>query len=209
MLAGFFDYFNNNLPSGQSNLFQLISNIIDHDQATPEEAEQRARRLHTYAAEVHAQIAFEHFSKNFIEMLDSFFRSSEVTAIAATTDRMRKVPIMLEGEPCALSFRHAETKVLRKQSSALVLKSARKGQGVKGPGKPSQWTSSELSSAIKSTLTLLPPSERSYGKVNEILKTVFGERAPETPEALRKLITRFGLNWKKLKTDIISSNNVR
>lgn len=67
-------------------------------------------------------------------------------------------------------------------------------------GQPSPWIKDELAAAVVSVLNALPAKERNYSKVSEELKKSYGEKAPESAEALRKLLSRFNLNWKKLKT---------
>jgi hypothetical protein len=201
MMAFFFDYFDKHLPSKHQNFPRIVSNIIEHDNATQEEAEERARRLHTRAVERHAQVAFQHFSGNFLKIMNDFFKAAQLEAVSYALDTLRKIPIVIEDEPCALSFNHADTKVLRKDSLDFIVSSTKKRQGRKGRGHFSQWSSTELTAAIQGILALLSRQDRTYEKVTEVLKTVYGDKAPDSPEALRKLLKRFGLSWRKLKAD--------
>lgn len=74
----------------------------------------------------------------------------------------------------------------------------------RGPGQHSQWTKDELERVVRGVLAILPtPRSRTYDKVTKILKGLYGDRAPESGEALRKMLDRFGLDWKKLKPDSI------
>jgi hypothetical protein len=209
MMALFFYYFDKHLSSKHQNFPRIVSNIIEHDNATQEEAEERARRLHKAAVELHAQGAFQHFSDIFLRLMNDFFSAAQLEAITHALDALRKIPIVVDGEPCALSFNHAETKILRKDSLDFIVTAAKKRHGRKGRGQFSQWTSTELASAIQGTLALLPKQDRSYTKVTEVLKIIYGDRAPDSPEALRKLLKRFGLNWRGLKADSNNSNTVR
>ncbi len=70
----------------------------------------------------------------------------------------------------------------------------------KGPGQHSQWTKDALERVVKAALALLPmPKDRTYAKILEIIKQFYPNKAPASPEALRKLLARFELDLQELK----------
>lgn len=68
-------------------------------------------------------------------------------------------------------------------------------------GRLSQWKREDLEPVIQGALALLPRARRNYGNVLSILRGIYGDNAPDTPEALRKVIDRADIDWKKLKAD--------
>ena len=75
---------------------------------------------------------------------------------------------------------------------------------VKRTGPALQWGGSELSFAVSKALKALPKSQQTYAGVVEMLKKSHDDKAPKTPEALRKMLGRFGLNWKEIKNGRVS-----
>jgi len=69
-------------------------------------------------------------------------------------------------------------------------------------GRPSQWTSDELSNAVSEAMHALPPRQRNYVGVADKLREVHGGRAPASGGALRQQVIRLGLNWKELKSEV-------
>jgi len=67
-------------------------------------------------------------------------------------------------------------------------------------GKPSEWTPLELTRAIRGIMRGLPKSRRTYDTVAKKMQTVYGDKAPASGEALRKLVDRLELDWRSLKT---------
>jgi hypothetical protein len=77
----------------------------------------------------------------------------------------------------------------------------RKDLGLPNAGQPSHWKKSELATAIMAAFDLLPtPGDKTYENVSKFLKEWYGEKAPESGESLRKMVARFKLSWKQLKT---------
>jgi hypothetical protein len=139
MMSFFLDHFDKTLSSGHSNLSRIISDLINQDKVTEEEAEIRARKMHKAAATVHAQIAFEHFSRNFIEALNVFFKMTQFNAIQHAREELSEKPILIKGkmweEGWGLVFRHPQQKELRKEALNLFIGHAKKLQGVGGAGR--------------------------------------------------------------------------
>jgi hypothetical protein len=69
----------------------------------------------------------------------------------------------------------------------------------------SQMEKADLKRVIKAAMTFLLPQHRTYAKVHPILRGLYGSNAPETHEALRKLLERAGLDWKELKAEVLES----
>jgi len=70
-------------------------------------------------------------------------------------------------------------------------------------GRFSQWAKNELEPIIQGALSLIKEKERrTYKNVLSILQGIYGDNAPESPEALRKILQRAGVDWKKIKADI-------
>jgi hypothetical protein len=68
-------------------------------------------------------------------------------------------------------------------------------------GRPSRWTSLELSNAISEAVQALPPYKQNYNGVADRLREVYGEHAPASGGALRQQVIRLSLNWKELKSE--------
>ena len=82
--------------------------------------------------------------------------------------------------------------------------------GVQATGPQAQWSNRALSRAVAQALRTLRKNEQTYANVTRILKEKYPDKAPETPEALRKMLDRLGINWKSLKTgQVISPETVR
>jgi hypothetical protein len=75
---------------------------------------------------------------------------------------------------------------------------------IKRTGPALQWGGSELSFAVSKALKALPKSQQTYSGVVEMLKRSHDDKAPKTAEALRKMMSRFGLNWKEIKSGRVS-----
>lgn len=71
---------------------------------------------------------------------------------------------------------------------------------IKRTGPALQWGASELAFAVAQALKTLPKSQRTYSGVVEVLKETHGDKAPKTAEALRKMLGRFGWDWKEIKS---------
>jgi hypothetical protein len=67
-------------------------------------------------------------------------------------------------------------------------------------GKPSGWTALELTRAITGIGRTMPNSQRTYNAIAKRMRIIYGEKAPASGEALRKLAERLGLDWKTLKS---------
>jgi hypothetical protein len=67
-------------------------------------------------------------------------------------------------------------------------------------GQPSQWARDELAEAVIDALNSLPTSQHTYAGVSGRIKETHAGKAPESAEALRKLLGRFNLDWGKLKS---------
>ncbi len=67
------------------------------------------------------------------------------------------------------------------------------------PGRPAQWTATELARAISEAISSLPPARRTYDKVTEKLQEKFPDKAPKTGESLRKTVRLLGIDWKQAK----------
>ncbi len=67
-------------------------------------------------------------------------------------------------------------------------------------GKPSEWTALKLKWAIKGIMKDLSNSRRTYKVVAEKMQIIYGDKAPASGEALRKLVERLELDWRSLKT---------
>ncbi len=77
---------------------------------------------------------------------------------------------------------------------------AKKRMRLRSPGQPSPWTPHELESAVLLALRPLSAKERTYEAVVSALQdNDKDDRAPVSKGALRKLLTRMGLDWKRLK----------
>jgi hypothetical protein len=139
MLTFFFNHFDDSLSSGSSNLSQLISDLINQDDITEKEAEMHARQLHKAAAIIHAKTAFQHFSGNFVELLNTFFKMAQVNAIQQARAELSKKPLRIKGntweEPWELVFRHPEQQVLQDESMEFFIAQAKKLQKRRASGR--------------------------------------------------------------------------
>ncbi len=75
----------------------------------------------------------------------------------------------------------------------------RKRFNIKKAGPAAEWSNTELSKAVAEVLKELPERQRTYAGVAEKLKERHGSRAPESGEALRKMLKRLYINWTELK----------
>jgi hypothetical protein len=70
----------------------------------------------------------------------------------------------------------------------------------KGPGQHSKWTKVDLERVVQAAIALLPAQkDRTYIKILEIIKQFYPDKAPTSPEALRKLLDRFEIDIKEMK----------
>jgi hypothetical protein len=67
------------------------------------------------------------------------------------------------------------------------------------PGQRSEWDRLELMHALRRVMHELPASQRTFEIVARKLREITKRETPGSGEALRKLISRFGLKWKELK----------
>jgi hypothetical protein len=67
-------------------------------------------------------------------------------------------------------------------------------------GQPSEWTKWDLKRTIKGIIKDLPKQLRTYDKVAKKMQKDYADIAPVSGEALRKLVERFDLNWRELKS---------
>jgi gas vesicle protein len=74
------------------------------------------------------------------------------------------------------------------------------------PGRQSQWDRLELMEAMKAVLNLLPEQDRTIANAATRLKETHPDKAPESSEALRKVMKRQGISWKGLKKELQASN---
>ncbi len=74
------------------------------------------------------------------------------------------------------------------------------------PGRQSQWDRLELMEAMKVVLNLLPEQERTIAKAAARLMESYPGKAPESSDALRKIMKRQGISWKGLKKELQASN---
>jgi hypothetical protein len=75
---------------------------------------------------------------------------------------------------------------------------------IQRPGRQSQWERLELMQAMKAALISLPKQERTIANAVSRLKETQPEKAPDTAEALRKIMKRQGIAWKDLKKEMQS-----
>jgi sigma54-dependent transcription regulator len=66
-------------------------------------------------------------------------------------------------------------------------------------GQQSAWTKLRLKRAIRREVASLPKQERTLKKVSERLLSAYPDAAPASSDSLRKLITRFDLDWRELR----------
>jgi len=71
--------------------------------------------------------------------------------------------------------------------------------GLQRMGQASQWTKLRLARAIRREVAGLPKEARTLEKVSERLLASYPDKAPSSSDSLRKLITRFELDWKELR----------
>jgi hypothetical protein len=67
-------------------------------------------------------------------------------------------------------------------------------------GNPSEWSPLELTKAISGIMRGMDQRLRTYTKVAERMRAIYGDKAPPSGDALRKLVERFKLDWMKLKS---------
>jgi hypothetical protein len=79
-------------------------------------------------------------------------------------------------------------------------KRLKKAFDVPTKGQPSEWNARELTLAIKGIVKDLPKQLRTYDKVAKEMQKDYADIAPASGEALRKLVERFDLNWRELKS---------
>ncbi len=72
--------------------------------------------------------------------------------------------------------------------------------GLQRMGQPSPWTKFRLSRAIRREVVSMPKEDRTLENVAKRLQSAYPDEAPASSEALRKLISRFELNWRELRT---------
>lgn len=209
MLKIFSRHFDKDLPSKESNFSRIVNRIIENDRTSKKEAEERAHRLHQEAVDRHASLAFERFAQEFVGILTDFFKDAQIEAITYALKVLRKIPIEIMNEPAILVFNHAHPKVLQKQVTDMQIAASKKRQGATSRGQHSQWAKAELESVLQGAFAILPKPSHTYSEIATLLKNIYGDKAPESGEALRKLVTRIGIDWKQLKTDSNNSNTVR
>lgn len=201
-LDNFSKYFDKYLPSGNTEFSRIVTSIMENDGVTQTVAEERAWRAHQNAVDVHAQAAFEHFSRQFLKVMNDFYQAVQMLAISQALDELRSMPFTLKGETCELVFKHADRNLLQRDVMGFMVASTKDMTGRKGPGQHSPWTSEMITKATQGAVELLRQTgERpTYDNINKVLKEHFGDRAPESGEALRKLLKRLGLNLKAMIT---------
>jgi hypothetical protein len=74
------------------------------------------------------------------------------------------------------------------------------------PGRQSQWDRLELMEAMKVVLNLLPEQERTIANAAARLMESYPGKAPESSDALRKIMKRQGISWKGLKKELQASS---
>ncbi len=86
------------------------------------------------------------------------------------------------------------------QHTSKTAERLKRSLGIPKKGQASKWSGVELSLAIKGVIQEHPKLPRTYAAIAKRLNVNYGDKAPATGEALRKLIQRYGLNWKTLKS---------
>jgi len=72
--------------------------------------------------------------------------------------------------------------------------------GLPRMGQASQWTKLRLSQAIRREVASMPKEDRTLEHVARRLQSTYPDQAPASSESLRKLIARFELDWKELRS---------
>ncbi len=72
--------------------------------------------------------------------------------------------------------------------------------GLQQMGQASQWTKLRLARAIRREVAGLPKEARTLERVSERLQVSYPDKAPASSESLRKLIARFELDWRELRS---------
>jgi hypothetical protein len=73
-----------------------------------------------------------------------------------------------------------------------------------GPGRHSQWRKEELERAVKAAMDLLPvQAKKTHAGVLDVVKRYYPEKAPKSVDSFKKLLSRLGVNWMKLKRESI------
>jgi hypothetical protein len=73
---------------------------------------------------------------------------------------------------------------------------------IQRPGRQSQWERLELMQAMKEALLSLPEQERTLANAVDRLKETHPEKAPDSADALGKIMKRQNIAWKDLKKDL-------
>jgi hypothetical protein len=69
-------------------------------------------------------------------------------------------------------------------------------------GRRSQWEALSLRLAVIDALTRLDETDWNYDKVQREMHKAHGSKAPQSGEALRKLLKRFKLDWDEIKAAV-------
>ncbi len=93
---------------------------------------------------------------------------------------------------------NAQARIHAKQTATLV----RQRLGLRKNGQRSLWSRFELARAVFDAMGAIPNHpDRTYEGVVEELKKRHPDKAPESADALRKMLKRMGLSWKRIKAD--------
>ncbi len=118
-----------------------------------------------------------------------------------------------------LSFRDESTETLNERSEGNQIdleamltrhvrdtgKRIRERFNVKKTGPAAGWSNTELEREVAEILRELPEQQRTYTVAAEKLKQRYGSRAPDSGEALRKMLKRLQIDWAGLKAGRVST----
>lgn len=76
--------------------------------------------------------------------------------------------------------------------------------GVQKAGRAPQWQKYELGRAVVAILRKMPKKEQTYKTVAERLREQYGDKAPKSGDALRKMLEGHELDWQGLKNGLYS-----
>jgi len=145
------------------------------------------RRLNPLPNDVERQ--YTQTAVNYVdENLDEIIAAAFSRMMSEAADHAARAVGMRGGEPLAVH-------------KYLVAQEEREAKERLGLVKFSQWEPDRIELEIGKAFAQLKKPRRTYENVLAILKSAHGKSAPETPEALRKVVERAGVNWKQLKAD--------
>lgn len=174
---------------------EIVSSAKEYG-LTPDEAIAKARKAHSWLVAEYsnyaAQVLYKELPLMFKETLDALADRVWLRTVFDQHDKWKEKALLLPTE---------SRTVVTNRFFNIYNKRAKKYMSTPGPGQHSQWTKDELERVVRGAIALLPNTrDRTYSRVAQILKDFYGDKAPKSGEALRKLLNRFGLDWKKLKT---------